>query len=132
RECWQARNVPIGKTDDYLEAQVALVVRAIQALADCRNAHIHGRRLTGMEQSDLATFRCLLPARRERPCSRAAEHCDERAPPHSISASARARNVGGTSRPSALAVLRLTTSSNLFGVCTGSSPGFVPRRMRST
>src|SRR5437879_675631 len=40
RECRQARNVPIGKTDDYLEAQVALVVRAIQAIADCRNAHI--------------------------------------------------------------------------------------------
>src|SRR5262249_60795396 len=33
--------------------------------------------------------------------------------PHSIISSARADNVGGTSMPSALAVLRLMTSSNL-------------------
>src|SRR6516162_2270680 len=44
RECRQARNVPIGKTDDYLEARVALVVRASQTLTDCGNAHIHNRR----------------------------------------------------------------------------------------
>jgi len=30
--------------------------------------------------------------------------------------------------PSALAVLRFTTSSNLVGACTGRSPGFSPRR----
>ena len=41
-------------------------------------------------------------------------------------------HIGGTSRPSALAVLRLMTSSNLVGSCTGSSPGLAPRRMRST
>ena len=34
---------------------------------------------------------------------------------HSITSSARASSVGGTSRPSALAVLRLMTSSNLVG-----------------
>ena len=44
---------------------------------------------------------------------RAAEQRDELAPPHSITSSARASSVGGTSRPSALAVLRLITSSNL-------------------
>ena len=38
---------------------------------------------------------------------RAAEQRDELAPPHSITSSARASSVGGTSRPSALAVLRL-------------------------
>src|SRR5438445_9246749 len=38
----------------------------------------------------------------------------------------------GTSRPSALAVLRLTTSSNVVGACTGRPPGFSPRKMRST
>ena len=36
------------------------------------------------------------------------------------------------SRPSALAVLRLITSSYLVGACTGRSAGFSPLRMRST
>jgi hypothetical protein len=31
-----------------------------------------------------------------------------------------------------IAVLRFTTISNLVGNCTGRSPGFSPRRMRST
>ena len=51
---------------------------------------------------------------------------------HSITSSARASNVGGTSRPSALAVLRLITSSYLVGACTGRSAGFSPLRIRST
>jgi hypothetical protein len=34
---------------------------------------------------------------------------------HSMTSSARASSIGGTSRPSALAVLRLITSSNLVG-----------------
>ena len=36
------------------------------------------------------------------------------------------------SRPSALAVFRLITSSYLVGACTGRSAGFSPLRMRST
>src|SRR5262249_20961399 len=51
---------------------------------------------------------------------------------YSITSSARASSVSGTSRPSALAVLRLITSSNLVGACTGSSAGVAPLRMRST
>src|SRR5262245_59610909 len=51
---------------------------------------------------------------------------------HSITSSARASSVGGTSMPSALAVLRLMTSSYLVGACTGRSAGFSPLRMRST
>ena len=50
--------------------------------------------------------------------------------PHSITSSARASSVGGTSRPSAFAVLRLMTSSNLVGAWTGRSLGFAPLRMR--
>ena len=46
--------------------------------------------------------------------------------PHSITSSARMSSVGGTVMPSALAVLRLITSSNLVGPCTGSSAGFSP------
>src|SRR6266481_1495457 len=51
---------------------------------------------------------------------------------HSITSSARASSVGGTSRPSALAVLRLMTSSNLIGCWIGSSPALVPLSTRST
>ena len=51
---------------------------------------------------------------------------------YSITSSARASNEWGTSRPSALAVLRLITSSYLVGACTGRSAGFAPLRIRST
>ena len=51
---------------------------------------------------------------------------------HSITSSARSSSVVGTLRPSALAVLRLITSTYLFGACTGRSAGFSPLRMRST
>jgi len=50
---------------------------------------------------------------------------------HSITSSARASSVGGTLRPSALAVFRLITSSNFVGPWTGRSAGFSPLRMRS-
>ena len=52
--------------------------------------------------------------------------------PHSITSSARASSVGGTSRPRDFAVLRLMTSSNLVGCMTGSSAGLAPLRMRPT
>jgi len=52
--------------------------------------------------------------------------------PYSITSSARASSIGDTSRPSALAVLRLIASSNLSCAWTGSSPAFSPLRMRST
>jgi hypothetical protein len=51
---------------------------------------------------------------------------------YSITSLARASSVVGTSRPSALAVLRLITISYLVGACTGRSAGFSPLRMRST
>src|SRR5258705_1782124 len=54
------------------------------------------------------------------------------APAHSITSSARASSVGGTSMPSALAALRLITSSYFVGACTGRSAGFWPLRIRST
>ena len=63
-------------------------------------------------------------------------HCSKRrarvAMIHSITSSARASNFGGTSRPSALAVLRLMTNSNLVGCCTGRSPGLAPLKILST
>src|SRR5262245_25997326 len=82
---------------------------------------------TGADKTD-HRYRRLLRARRERPsCGRAAEQRDELAPPdHSITSSARARSVGGTSRPSARAVTRLMTNSNFVDCMTGRSAGFAP------
>src|SRR5262249_20445013 len=74
----------------------------------------------------------LLRARRERPSGCAAEKRNELAPRHSITSSARASSVGGTSMPSVLAVLRFRTSCYLVGACTGRSAGLSPLRMRST
>src|SRR3954454_22628645 len=45
---------------------------------------------------------------------------------HSITSSARASRVGGISRPSALAVFRLTASSYSVAAWTGRSAGFWP------
>jgi hypothetical protein len=49
---------------------------------------------------------------------------------YSITSSARVSNVGGTVRCSAFAVLRLMTSSNLVGCCTGRLAGFSLLRSR--
>src|SRR6266567_8216540 len=85
------------------------------------------------EHADAPHSLGLLRARRERPCNgRAAEQRDELAAPHSITSSARASSDVGRSRPIALAVLRLITSSYFVGACTGRSAGFSPLRMRST
>ena len=49
---------------------------------------------------------------------------------YSITSSARARRIGGTSMPSAFAAFRLMISSNLVDCMTGRSSGLVPFRMR--
>jgi hypothetical protein len=77
----------------------------------------------------------------DRPAVRALRLVKTAAPPeprnelppfHSITSSARASSVGGTSIPSAFAVLRLIANSNLVGCCTGKSPGFSPLSIRPT
>src|SRR5215471_17251469 len=50
---------------------------------------------------------------------------------HSITSSARASSVGEISSPSARAVLRLITSSNLVDCRTRRSAGLAPLRMRA-
>ena len=47
---------------------------------------------------------------------------------YSMTSSARASSVSGTVRPSAFAVVRLMTRSNLVGCSTGRSAGLAPRR----
>ena len=50
---------------------------------------------------------------------------------YSITSSARASSVGGISRPSALAVLRLMTNWYLEACSTGRSAGLAPLRIFS-
>jgi hypothetical protein len=59
---------------------------------------------------------CILPGRRDRPHRRTKSR-DELPPSHWITSSAVANSVSGIERPSALAVLRLMTISNLVGCC---------------
>src|SRR4029434_2656722 len=64
-------------------------------------------------------------------CRRTDERRDELAAVnHSITSSARASSIGGTVRPSALAVLRLITNSSLDGSSIGRSPGCAPLKIR--
>src|SRR5262249_35720665 len=75
----------------------------------------------------------LLRARRQRPRGcRAADERDERPALHSITSSASASTLGGISRPSAFAVLRLITNSNLVDWMTGRSVGLAPWRILPT
>src|SRR5215470_2017810 len=74
-------------------------------------------RSCGQEHADPTDALTLLCACRKRPRRRrAAQKGYERAPLHSITSSARCCKNKGTSRPIALAVLRLITSSNLTGI----------------
>ena len=75
---------------------------------------VRGRELPRREPR-LWEFGCCAARRAATRRSRASNQRDELAPLHSITSSARARSVGGMVRPSALAVLRLMTSSNLVG-----------------
>src|SRR5262245_65140895 len=110
----------------------------LQSLMESREACLTFRIIGGEvhEHADAPYPLALLRARRKRPHGRATEQRDELAPfhlrRHSITSSAMASSDGGTSRPSALAVLRLMTSSNLVGCWTGMSAGFAPRRILST
>src|SRR5215510_7527654 len=75
--------------------------------------------------------RCLRHSGDRRRCG-AGEQGEELPPPHSMTSSARAKTTGGMVMPSAFAVLRLMTSSNLVGNSTGKSPGLLPFKILST
>ena len=68
-------------------------------------------------------------ARRQQRRCRGAGQRDELAPPHSITSSAMASTPDGTSMPSARAVCRLMTNSNLVDCSTGRSAGLAPLRI---
>src|SRR5262249_8474096 len=89
-----------------------------------------GGRNHGTERIDAAE---LLRGGGQRPSQRRhrpAEQRDGCAPSHSITSSASNWIELGTSMPSALAVCRLMTNSNLVDRTTGSSAGFAPLRIR--
>src|SRR5262249_22204321 len=101
-----------------------------QALAECAETARHGIRRSAIEEPD-HRHRWLLRARRDRPRGRrATDERDELAPPHSITSSASKSRLSEILMPSALAVFRLMTNSNLVGRTTGKSAGLVPLRMR--
>src|SRR5262245_57612685 len=108
---------------------------AAKALAK-RSLHLRGGRTRAAAQIPHHRHHRLLRARGKRPRSRTADERDELAPlhlrGHSITSSARASSAGGMSSPSAFAVTKFTTRSNLVGCSTGMSAGFAPRRILST
>jgi len=65
-------------------------------------------------------------------CAKSGHSAVRRKTSHSITSSARARKVVGNVRPSASAVVTLTTRSNFVGCSTGISAGFSPRKILST
>src|SRR5262249_22661698 len=107
------------------------ITRFLQTLAERRDLLAQRSGRSGIEEADHRHCR-LLRARCERPRSRAAEQRDELAALHSITSSARSWNSRLIASPSACAVLRLTTSSNLVGCSIGRSAGFAPLRILST
>ena len=104
-KCWPMPQLGQSRRDRLL-ATLADFRNAPKADAKSGHRHLSRWAKSGCEQSQQAAF--IRSPRR-----RAAGACS------------------GTSRPSALAVLRLITSSNLTGAWTGSSLGFAPLRMRS-
>src|SRR5215467_2218801 len=103
---------PGGGTDDYAHRPGWIGLRPSKAR--------HGRQRGGaggqMQKISAGKFHFYLPL-----------HSD-----HSITSSARPSSVIGKVRPSALAVLRLITSSALVDCCTGRSAGLSPLRTRPT
>src|SRR5262249_3174921 len=74
-------------------------------------------------------MRRLLSARKVRARGNyTTDKCDELPPVHSITSSARLISIGGISRLSALAVLRLMMNSNFEGRSMGMSPTLPPPR----
>src|SRR5262245_21870482 len=117
---------PFCDQDEIASLHIALLGQRLQ-----KRLQLALKRRREAQETDPPQALALLRARRERPRGRASEQRDELAPSHhSITSSARASNLSGISRPSALAVLRLITNSNLVGSTTGSSVGLSPLRMR--
>ena len=107
------------------------VARFAQPLAECRKPCRLDVGHPAVDEGNQRQRR-LLRARRQWPCRRGAEQRYDLAPPHSTTRLASASRFGGTSSPSAFAVLRLRTSSNFVGCMIGRSAGLAPFNILST
>src|SRR5262249_39353673 len=126
RQYWQSVILTVGPTEGDVNVLAFDIARVPQSQPKCHLVRSRIARRPAAGEPDHRHGR-LLRARGERPRGRrAAEQRDELAPLHSITSSARASTLSGTSMPSAFAVLRLITSSYLVGACTGRSAGFSP------
>src|SRR5262245_10267638 len=114
-----------------INAQVAAVgpAKLLDRLRERQDAALRFRIVRDLihQHADAPHALALRPRSERPPCRRAAEQRDElAATDHSITSSASASSLSGISRPSALAVLRLMTNSNLVGWMIGKSAGFSP------
>src|SRR5262244_1643532 len=107
----------IGETKFEADVAALYISEPPHALSKACQIALQRLRGSGAQNSD-HRHRRLLRARRERPGRRAAEQRDELAAPHSITSSASNWIEFGTSMPSALAVCRLMTNSNLVACKT--------------
>src|ERR1700704_2208752 len=115
-----ANPVHISRTPAEINTQVTTYgpPRLLHPLQECCETRLTLGVLSGEVQkhADAPHLVALLRACGQWPCRGcAAEHLDELPAPHSITSSARASSVGGTSMPSAVAVIRLITRSYLVG-----------------
>src|SRR5262245_913036 len=122
-----------GSSETIVDMDIAPLnpFASFESLAKCRESRCRFWIALGIsdQHADARHPLALLRPRRERPRGRPAHERDEFPPFHSITSSAVICMISGTVRPSALAVLRLITSSNLVGCTTGRSAGFAPLRM---
>ena len=126
---WRVRD-RIGAEDalGILEKRMRQAKQLTQGLAKCVVSRTGRRR----QVSDPPDPALRLRAQRERPrSSYATQDQNQRAAPHSITSSARASRIGGSSILSSLAVLMLMTNSSLLACSTGKSAGLAPLRIRS-
>jgi hypothetical protein len=107
----------------------------LQSSAKCRPAKIVGWQVSRKRSSVRQSFAAASALGSGPTTSRNSGRLDggsslSEITPYSMTSSARAARVDGTSMPSALAVERLMTSSNLVERTTGKSAGLAPLRMR--
>src|SRR5262245_25674595 len=130
RALWPSSGISFGPTIFDEDIFAFMIPGLAQALMKSLQETNESLSWCAVQESDNRDCRWLRP-RCHRPRSRrAAEQRDELAALHSITSSARTRIDVGTSRPSALAVLRLMISSTLVACWTGKSAGFSPLRIR--
>ncbi len=129
RERRQAINPVFGKAEFDRDVAALDEPGSVEALTERGDPVGNTRRRRIVEKPN--DRHRLLRACRKRPRGGAAKQCDELAAAnHSITSSALARSVAGTSTPIARAVARLMTNSNLVARATGKSAGFSPLRIR--